>query len=130
LATVGFVALGLQSRRRDCRNDGNRDRESRRQRIQRSQDGVPSTPPPQPLVSRRHPRLDRPVLDEPSQLARHEPGRREPVLRVFLQRLQNDGFQIARNPTVNIAQGRRSFGRDLMDQPELVGRLEHRPKRK
>ena len=64
------------------------------------------------------------VVEEPPQVLAHRLGRGIPLLRVLLDRLQEDRLQVARNASVERPGLRRLLGLDPLDQLQPVGRTE------
>ena len=81
------------------------------------------------LGRRRPPRLDRLVVEEPPQVFGHRLGGGVPLLRVLLDRLQDDRLQVAGDAGVQRSGPRRLLGLDPLGQLEPVAGLEGRPQR-
>ena len=102
--STASIALG-----HDANVGKSRDRQDRRRR-RRRHGGDPGMPPrdsPEPPDRADPPGLDRFVIEEPRQVFGKLGGRQVAVGRPLRQRLEHDGFQVARHPRVDGAGRRR-----------------------
>src|SRR5262245_7457273 len=77
---------------------------------------VPPTPAAQPFHRAYPPGLDRLVVDEALQVLGHLVGRLVAPLRILVDRLHHDRFQIQRNPRIERARAGRLRLPDQLDQ--------------